>query len=330
MKIHQIYIEKEIQDLPLVESILKKYPSIPTVIIDSYQEIFNRNKQNFRIQKETPCLILAKKFGKFVHKIPDKFGLGFDEHYYFSTVLNCPFDCQYCFLQGLNKSSHYVIFVNHEDFKDAIKKVALENKEKSICFFSGYDGDSLALDSLSNFATAFLPFFETLQNAKCEVRTKSIAIKPLLDLKTTKNTFVAYTLNPEEIIERDEKKTPRLHNRLDALKKLALAGYSIALRFDPILLIEDFYEIYGRFFHAVFHELDPKTIHSATIGTFRMPKTVFQNFKKIDPINPLLALLDEHEKEEFSYSPFAMSKALDFAESHLKTYLDPSKIFKMQ
>ena len=330
MNIHQIYVEKAIQDHPMVLKILKRYPETPTIVIENYQEIFNRNKQNFRIQKQTPCLILAKKYGKFIHKIPSKFGIGFDEHYYFSTVLNCPFDCQYCFLQGLNKSSHYVIFVNHEDFKEAIASVCKENLDKNFCFFSGYDGDSLALDPLSSFCESFLPFFETLDNAKCEVRTKSVAIRPLMALKTIKNTLVAYTLNPEEVIKRDEKKTPPLNNRLQALQTLAELNYTIALRFDPLLMIEDFYTVYQRFFDHVFLTLPASKIHSVTIGSFRMPKTVFQNFKKVAPQNPLLALLDENSPDEFSYPEKKINKMLLFAETTLLKYLKPSQIYKMQ
>jgi spore photoproduct lyase len=330
MNIHQIYIEKDLQTDPKVELILKKYPQSTIVYIEKYQEVFNRNKQNFRLQKETPCLILAKKYGKFIHSIPEEFGIGFDHHYYFSTTINCPFDCRYCFLQGLNKSSHYVIFINDLDFKSAISAEIAKNPHQTYAFFSGYDADSLALDSLSNFTYEYLPFFEQFSNAICEVRTKSVMIRPLLELKTIQNTLVAYTLNPQEIIERDEKKTPFLKARLQAIQKLQQAGYKIALRFDPMMVIENALSIYQQFFQQVFQEIDPNGIHSVTIGSFRLPKSVFQNYVKIDPYDFRLALLEETSSQEFSYPKEIVEKLLDLAFEQISSKVPTNKIFTMQ
>lgn len=330
MNIHQIYIEKSLIDHPHTRRIIDRFKDKPLVLIEQYQEIFNRKKQDFRLQKETPCLIIAKKYGKFIHEIPDDFSIGFDLNFYFSVVLNCPFDCRYCFLQGMNRSSHYVIFINDEDFKAEIEKTALMNPDKTICFFSGYDSDSLALDSLSNFAATYLPFFEKFDHLSCEVRTKSIQIRPLLELKTIKNTLIAYTLNPEEIIKRDEHKTPSLKLRLDAIKKLQDAGYRVGLRFDPMMMIDGCLNIYENFFDQVLQELDSKNLHSITIGSFRLPKPVYQNYAKIAAKDFRLALLDENEKQEFTYPKPVVSALLESAFSTISKYVDTKKIYSMQ
>ena len=31
-------------------------------------------------------------------------------------MLNCLYDCRYCFLQGMYRSANYVLYVNYEDF----------------------------------------------------------------------------------------------------------------------------------------------------------------------------------------------------------------------
>lgn len=328
--IHQIYLEKELIEHPLAIAIIQKYPQVTVTTIDSYREIFNRKKQDFRVQKNTPCLIIAKKYGKYVHQIPETFGIGYDLHYYFSCVINCPFDCRYCFLQGLNRSAHYVLFVNCEDFKESITKVCNNHADKRICFFSGYDSDSLALDAFSNFSYNYLPFFETLSNAHVEVRTKSIRIKPLLEIKTTKNTIVAYTLNPQKIIDRDEKKTPSLKDRLKAILKLQEAGYQIALRFDPMMMIENGLQIYGDFFDEVFNQIALTNIHSVTVGSYRLPKTVYQNYAKIAPFDFRLALLEEKPEEEFAYPNRSIEKLLNHAEEKILTYLPSNKLYRMQ
>ena len=75
---------------------------------------------------------------------PPDYGLGADRHYYFSHMLNCLYDCRYCFLQGMYQSANYVLFVNFEDFQSDIRSIAEANPDQQHFFFSGYDCDSLA------------------------------------------------------------------------------------------------------------------------------------------------------------------------------------------
>ena len=107
-----IYIEEEVANTARVESILQKFPDIPQIRCERYAEIFNRKAQNFRLQKQQPALIIAHKFGKRVLTAPEGYGIGGQHNYYFSHMLNCIYDCRYCFLQGMYRSAHYVLFIN--------------------------------------------------------------------------------------------------------------------------------------------------------------------------------------------------------------------------
>ena len=91
-------------------------------------------------------------------KSPKNFTIGFKENYYFSHMLNCIYDCKYCFLQGMFNSANFVIFTNFNDFINEIIKKS-SNKNKKLCFFSGYDCDSLALEKVTNFLKVFLKVF---------------------------------------------------------------------------------------------------------------------------------------------------------------------------
>ena len=99
--IDTIYVEEEILEKSRTRNIMKRFPKAHLVIIDRYQEIFNRRSQNFRLQKKNPALILAKKYDNFILPAPDGFGLGASKNYYFSHMYNCIYDCRYCFLQGM-------------------------------------------------------------------------------------------------------------------------------------------------------------------------------------------------------------------------------------
>ena len=50
-------------------------------------------------------------------------------------MLNCIYDCKYCFLQGMFNSANYLVFVNYQDFFFAINEIIKTNINKKICFF---------------------------------------------------------------------------------------------------------------------------------------------------------------------------------------------------
>ena len=112
-----IYIEEEVRDWHRVQEIIQPFADTPKIICERYGEIFNNTNQNFRIQKKAPALILAKKYGNLVLPSPGGYGFEGGKSFYFSHMLNCIYDCRYCFLQGMYRSANYVLFVNYDDFE---------------------------------------------------------------------------------------------------------------------------------------------------------------------------------------------------------------------
>ncbi len=319
--IDTVYVEQEVQNHPRVDLILSRLKPKRIISIERYSEIFNRKGQNFRLQKKKPSLILAKKYGDFLHKIPPTFGIGSSNNYYFSHALNCPFDCSYCFLQGMYRSAHFVIFINYEDFQKAI----VEKGEAT--FFSGYDADSFALEPTTGFVQEFIPFFQKNPKAFLEIRTKSILTRPLLMQDLIPNCVIAYSLNPENIVQNLEKKTPSLAKRLQALEKLQQKGWKVCLRFDPVIYQKDFEPIYRDFFKKVFTFIDISLLHSATLGSFRLPKPFYKNMQKIGSDPKLLAVLQEDD--QMSYPKEIEKKMIDFCTEEILKYMPRQKLFLM-
>jgi spore photoproduct lyase len=116
-----IYIEEELRESDRVLRLLHRFPKLPHIYCERYGDVFNRKSQNFRLQKKAPALILAKKYGNKVLEAPAGYGYNQAKSYYFSHMLNCVYDCRYCFLQGMYSSANYVLFVNYEDFESAIE-----------------------------------------------------------------------------------------------------------------------------------------------------------------------------------------------------------------
>ena len=95
--ISTIYVEAEVEAHPRTRALLQRFPQAQVVSCDHYGEIFNRNNQNFRVQKQQPALILANKIGRRLLPVPAGYGLDGADGYYFSHMLNCLYDCRYCF-----------------------------------------------------------------------------------------------------------------------------------------------------------------------------------------------------------------------------------------
>ena len=90
-----IYVENEVADHPRTQAILQRFKGATQVSIERYGEVFNVRSQNFRLQKKQPALILARRHGRRVLEAPAGYGVGHTRNYYFSHMLNCPYDCRY-------------------------------------------------------------------------------------------------------------------------------------------------------------------------------------------------------------------------------------------
>ena len=325
--IDTLYIEQAIATHPRVREIGLRFPSANQVMCERYGAVFNRKSQNFRLQKKNPSLILAHKFDNHVLETPEGYGIGGRNNYYFSHMLNCIYDCRYCFLQGMYRSAHYVLFVNYDEFFSAMDAKLMAHDGEDVWFFSGYDCDSLALDPLTGFAQHLLSYLETRPHAMVELRTKSTQIRALLGQAPLSNVIVAFSLTPEPAAVALEHKAPSVAKRINAMTQLAQNGWRLGLRFDPLLDDVRFEEHYQALFRDIFDRIDPACIHSITIGPFRMPGSFFSNVVRLYPDEPLLAGSFANRDGLITYPEEREAAMLAFCLDELRAYVSGDKIF---
>ncbi len=347
------YVERSIANTPQVQAILARAQPKNIIEIDRFGEVFNPKSQNFRLQKLNPALILAEKHGKFVLPTPEGYGIGGCNNYYFSHMMNCIYDCRYCFLQGMYQSANHVVFTNFDAFFNEIELTCHLHADEPVWFFSGYDCDSLALEPITHFMSHCLDYFSHSSKDKCEtngtapanayleIRTKSTQIRNLLKREPQGNCVIAYSLSPQPIVEAIEHKTPSLHKRLDALKKLQQQGWPIGLRFDPLIAAANFEQLYTDMFDEVFDLLDMSRIHSISLGTFRLPKPFFKKIIKLYPEEPMLAVNLEQTTSEpphnnnttanrqsmISYPQSLEEDMMGFCSNRILSAIDSSRFF---
>lgn len=325
--IEVIYYEEGIANHPRTLRVLEHFTKIQAIPCSHYKEVFNPSGQNFRLQKKKPSLILARKTGSLVLPVPNSYGVGGQRNFYFSHMLNCLYDCRYCFLQGLYPSANYVLFINYEDFFEEMDRLSMECEESETWFFSGYDCDSLAMEKLTGFVGESLPFFAAHPNAFLELRTKSCVIRPLEQAQPLPNVVIAFSFTPQEISRQLEHRVPPISQRLKAIKKLVQLGWPIGLRFDPLIHCVDFKKRYQTLFEKILGSISEDAIHSISIGSFRAPKPFFKKMQKLYP-EELLFSGDFHKRgKSYGYSKEIESSLIDSCTAMLKSLVSESKIF---
>ena len=326
--IDSVFVEASVKDHPVTKKVLQRLKNAKTFEIDRHQEMFNRRQQNFRIQKQNPALILAKKYENFVLDAPSGFGISAQNNYYFSHMYNCIYDCRYCFLQGMYSSANYVLFVNYEDFFESIAQTVSANRATSITFFSGYDCDSLAFEKITGFAHKALDFFSNFNSVELELRTKSIVSDVFLNRQPLANCIVAYSLSPEGMAGILDHKAPSVSRRISTLKKLAEIGWSVGLRFDPLIYCSGWQEMYSRLLENIFSDIDISKVHSVSHGPLRFPKEMYKKISGLYPDDKLFSFPMETREGVASYGKEIEEEMSYFLRLELAKYTSSSRIFR--
>ncbi|MEM6797117.1 MAG: hypothetical protein AAF725_24300, partial [Acidobacteriota bacterium] len=81
---------------------------------------------------------------------------------------------------------------------------------------------------------------------------------------------------------------PPLERRLRMAARLAERGWPIGLRFDPLVWQPGCLELYRDLFARVFAAIPRGSVHSVSLGTFRLPAAFHKKLEKLHPDAPLV------------------------------------------
>ncbi len=322
-----IYVERGVRNHPRTCRLLAKFPDAVVIECEDYKEIFSRSRQRPDRQKNAQALLLAASKQPALYpgaRVCQSFG---NEHFYYaSNVMNCVFDCEYCYLQGMYPSAHLVVFVNLEDTFAEIDRIL---KEHPMYISISYDTDLLALESLTGYLAEWCAFAASRPSLLLEVRTKAAASGPLTALPVLPNFIWAFTLSPEIVIKRYEHKTPSLFARLSTASAALSQGRNVRLCFDPLLRIPDFQIHYRELFQKTFAALTPERITDVSLGVFRIGKDYLKNMRKNRPC-AVTCYPYQLCDGVYSYEKKHSAQLLAFAKNELLAYLPESKLFLWQ
>lgn len=310
---------------PVTESLLSRFSGSEIITINHYKDVFCRANQNYMLQKRSPNLILACQQDYTIYKgAPVCQNFGNEYFYYSSCVMNCIYDCEYCYLQGMYPSANIVIFVNMEDLLERL--TALLQKH-SVYLCVSYDTDLLALEPLLGFVGKWIAFADKHRNLKVEIRTKCANFRAIEHLCPPDNVILAWTLSPEYIIHSFEHHTPSLSLRLDAIRAAIAKNWKIRLCFDPIIAVKNFQSIYLDFIDHIFTVVSAEKILDISLGVFRISGDYLKNMRKHRPDSAIIQYPYCTENNVCYYGREESLSILNCLKEHVKKYVPDEQIF---
>ena len=325
-----IYVERAVLDHPRTGRILQSFPASNIILIDHYKDVFCRKGQDYLLQQQSQNLILGTRQGNLLYQgAPVCQSFGNENFYYTSCIMNCIYDCEYCYLKGMYPSGNLVVFVNLEDI---FHEVRIRLREHPMYLCISYDTDLLALEQLTGYVQEWIAFAETQMEPgrhalKLEIRTKSANSLFWQTHSPVPGIIYAVTLSPQAVIEAYEHRTPSLGRRLASAREAMQRGFPVRLCFDPMICCRDWEMHYKEMLRQVFDEIPVEQLEDVSVGTFRVSQDYLKKMRKNQPGSAVVQFPYQNDGGVYHYSGELTKRMEGFLVSRLKERIPEDKIF---
>jgi spore photoproduct lyase len=214
-------------------------------------------------------LHLTTQPGVFIKQCPGSNNMLCCHYHVVNMVSNCPFDCSYCYLQTYLNQPMVTFYVNENDIFDQVRKICERPPVAQLRVGTGEIADSLALDPITEFSVRLADVMGEFENVQLELKTKSKNVEHLLGMKRKNHVLISWSINPPEIIDREEHGTARFEERLAAAAAAAKAGFDIAFHFDPMIHFPGWEQAYERAVVRLVEVVGLEKLTSISMGALR-------------------------------------------------------------
>jgi spore photoproduct lyase len=200
-------------------------------------------------------ILFANHRGDFLKPCPGTRGYTCCGYRFLNVATNCPMDCTYCILQDYIGTSPLTIHCNVDDIYAELERKLSASADRIFRIGTGELTDSLAIDELTGYAADLVPFFARFDH--------------------NGRTIVAWSLNPEALVESDEGGAASLEDRIAAARRCQDEGYLLAFHFDPIVEYAGWRDGYRDVVERLFDAgLRQESVAWISLGTLRYPPRV--------------------------------------------------------
>lgn len=250
----KIYYEPGILDYQLGEELKEKYKNKPWIPIQSHNNIEElRSNPNSAFPSMKQLLIIGTR--KTHRYVPNQKVSDFLVPY---TSSGCTAMCLYCYLVcNYNKCSYLRLFVNRDEMLAKIIRTS-ERSDKDLTFEIGSNSDLVLENTITGNLEWTITNFARSKKGSLTFPTKFDMVEPLLPLDHKGRVIFRMSVNPQPIIASVEFGTASLKRRIHALNQMADAGYRTGILIAPIILTDNYKELYTALLEQLADELSPK------------------------------------------------------------------------
>lgn len=320
-----VYVEKGVAEHPRTKQILEKLNNTTVIEIDHYKDVFCRKKQSISAQSNAKALILAENTSGCIYEgAPVCQSFGNENFHYCSCMMNCIFDCEYCYLKGMYPSGNLVVFVNLEDIFAELEALLAQ---KSIYLCVSYDADLVAIESLTGFVREWIAFTKKHENLTIEIRTKSGRCDLWSNYEACDRVIIAYTVSPQRVAAEYEHFASAPMERIQAAKCAMDSGFPVRLCFDPMIYCKDWRGEYSRLVDDVFSQIDGSKLWDVSIGSFRISQDYLKKMRKDMPCSAVVNFPYDNVNGYYQYPENIRSDMEEFMIQAVSEYVDKDRIF---
>ncbi|HUU29503.1 MAG TPA: hypothetical protein VM123_17000 [archaeon] len=287
-----LYLHPALKGHPLARELIERIPH------RRLEEISQLDKLSWLIREDPPGAVRRSKYnaalapypGRMVEGCPATKGMRCCRYRVINLIMGCPIDCSYCILQGyLNRSAIFIFPELEKVFAEVDQELAA-SPGYPLRFGTGELSDSLALDHITGFSKPLIGFFRTRPACWFEFKTKSGNLEHLLEIRDVpRNIVVSWSLNPQAVIDTEERHAPPLDRRLEAAASVAAHGYRLSFHFDPIFYFDGWEEAYRNVVEEIYSQIKPGSVAWISLGCFRYSPWMARFFSERFKGHPLLA-----------------------------------------
>lgn len=322
-----IYYEEKAKEYDLGKELLDRYKDVPAYVIDNHNNIEEmRTKQNKEFPNMKQNLIIGiRKTHKFVpnHKISD--------YLVPYTSSGCTAMCMYCYLVcNYNKCAYLRLFVNREEMLEKIIKEA-NKSEKELVFEIGSNSDLILENTITGNLVWTIENFAKNNKGYITFPTKFDMVDDLIGLNHKGRVIIRMSMNPEEIITRVEFGTSHLKERIEAVNKLKQAGYKVGILVAPVVLVENWKELYEGLFATLKQGLSKEVQEEVFFEVILMTYSYIHRKINEEAFPNAIHLYDQEimtgrGKGKYTYRPEVRQEAEDYLKQLFQKYFPNNEI----
>lgn len=281
-KIENIFIDNKVKDDSLTVRIAGKFDA--SSVVFGVEEDLKVIIRGLTPSRGKQSILLTEQKGKALKDCP-----GMTESYLccrlqvLSPIANCPMFCSYCFLQFYLNSNIITIYTNLEKQKKEVTDLLDSQPKRLFRITTGELSDSLAFDKETDFSAELMAHVLNKPNVILELKTKTDHIDHLLSLDHGGRIVLSWSLNPQQIVQKEEYLSASLEKRIDAARKVSKAGFLLGFHFDPLICYPTWEQDYHDLIKYLFERVEKTRIAWVSIGALRFSPGMEDEMKKCFP-----------------------------------------------